>query len=447
MKKRKQKAAGQNLYQKHSFVKKIKFTTFLQSLYFTNVFYFSNDLFSYASACAFGFLFSFIPVVMMILVILLRFLHASPEMITSILNSSSIFSSTFDIKHMIDSVTSIKTVTNFEVVLGLAIIWMARRFFSSIMAGMRAIFKQATPPKPLVSQIVILAGEAIFVIAAASIMFVVISFNTIRHTSFFSVLENQFPILPSTMVSTLLNTIPLFFIFIIVLFCYKFESRSNPKWSLCMFASMGCTFCFWVFQNLMGLFINVNRYNLIYGVLSNIIVLLLEVYFFFMLFLFFAQLIFVQQFFDDLLLGELYVLPKREDTNFFSTLKRILFIKPEYLLLKNVNVIHCKKGEFIYKMGDSGMNAYYIVHGSIEISRENNISYLEKGSFFGEEACILDQARKEDAIANTDVEIVQISGRKFLSLLDKNPAVSKKALAQISTYFSKVYGRKDEFRL
>src|SRR5574344_1533982 len=120
--------------------RKITFITAMQSLYLTEVFYFSNDLFSYASACAFGFLFSFVPVVMMILVILLRILHASPEMITSILNTSKVFSNTFDIQYLIDSVVSIKTITNFEIILGLAIIWMARRFFSSVMAGMHTIF-------------------------------------------------------------------------------------------------------------------------------------------------------------------------------------------------------------------------------------------------------------------------------------------------------------------
>lgn len=419
----------------------------MQSLYLTEVFYFSNDLFSYASACAFGFLFSFVPVVMMILVILLRILHASPEMITSILNTSKVFSNTFDIQYLIDSVVSIKTITNFEIILGLAIIWMARRFFSSVMAGMHTIFKQATPTKPLVSQILILAGEAIFVIAIASIIFLVITFKTIKRAPIFNSLTAQFPTLLGSVTSRLINIVPLVFIFLIVMICYKEESRSKPSWFICAVSSAGCTFCFWVFQRLMGLFININRYNLIYGVLSNIIVMLLEVYFFFMLFLFFAQFIFVFQFFDELLLGELYVLPDREDTNILATLKRILFINPDYLIRKDANVIKLQKGQRIYSASDEGTNAYYIVHGNVEIVRKNSISYLERGKFFGEEACILNEPRKDDAIAHTDVELVQISGKEFLSLLDKNPAVSRKALSQISTYFAKVYGRKGEFRL
>lgn len=427
--------------------RRITFVTALQSLYLTGTFYLTNNLFSYASACAFGFLFSFIPIVMMILVILIRFLHASPETVTAMLSQSRIFSDAFDLNYLINSVLSIKKITNFEIVLGLAIIWMARRFFSSVLTGLQSIFKQASPSRPVFSQILIFAGEAVLVIAAASIMFIVISFKTVRRSTLFSSLVLKFPGLLGNFASFWVTILPLIGIFFMVLICYKSESGTKPSWFICIIAAFACTFSFWVFQRLMGLFINVNRYNLIYGVLSNVIVILLEVYFFFMMFLFFAQFIFVFQFFDELLLGELYVLPDRDDTHILSSIKRMLFIRPDYLLHKDVNVIHRKKGDFIYHQDDVDSDTYYIARGTVQIVRKNNISFLERGKFFGEEACVLSESRNEDAKAYTDVEIVRISGETFLSLLEKNPDASRKALSQISTYFAKVYGRKDEFRL
>src|SRR5574344_2081676 len=427
--------------------RKFTFVTILQSIYLTGNFYFANNLVSSASACAFGFLFSFIPTIMMILVVLIRVLHASPETVTSFLNSTKIFSNTFDLQHLVDSILSVKTVTNFEVVLGLAIIWMARRFFSSVMSGLHSIFKQQMPSRPIASQILIFTGEAIIVVLAATIIFAVISFKTIRRNPIFQGIVNSFPTLLGSFSSQIVNTLPLFIIFIIVTVCYKEESGTNPSWGLSAIAAAACTFCFWVFQRLMGLFINVNRYNLLYGVLSNVIVMLLEVYFFFMMFLFFAQFIFVFQFFDILLLGELYVLPDRDDTHILATLKRILFINPDYLIRKDANVIKCKKGDYIYRLGDADTDAYYIARGTVQIMHKNSLSYLERGSFFGEEACILNETRNEDACAHTDVEIVRISSNTFLSLLEKNPAASRKALSQISTYYAKVYGRKDDYQL
>src|SRR5574344_792556 len=144
----------------------LTFATVSQTCYLTTKVYLRNRLLSYASACSFGFLFSFIPVFMMILVILIRFLHASPDTVTAFLNSTKIFSNTFDLQHLVDSILSVKRVTNFEVLLGLAIIWMARRFFSSVMSGMHSIFKRQMAPRPVFSQIIILVGEAIIVILA-----------------------------------------------------------------------------------------------------------------------------------------------------------------------------------------------------------------------------------------------------------------------------------------
>ena len=64
--------------------------------------------------------------------------------------------------------------------------------------------------------------------------------------------------------------------------------------------------------------------------------------------MFFAQYIYVSQFFETLLLGELYLLPKKEDPAFFARIKRFLFIKPSKLINKIENVIHIKKDENIY---------------------------------------------------------------------------------------------------
>jgi len=427
--------------------RKITYVTVLQSLYLTGNFYITNDLIAYASACAFGFLFSFIPVVMMILVILIRFLHASPETITSFINTHIIFSDTFNLQYLIDSILSIKHITNFEVVLGLSIIWMARRFFSSVMDGMHTIFKQQLPSRPIATQILILAGEAIIVVLTATIIFGIISFKAIKQNQIFQGIVNAFPHLLGSYSTLLVNIIPLVIIFFVIMVCYKEGSGTKPTWGLCAIASGGRTFSFWVFQRLMGLFININKYNLLYGVLSHVIVSLLEVYFFFMMFLFFAQFLFVCQFFDILLLGELYVLPGREDTHFFAALKRILFIRPDYLMNRDVNVMHLKKNDYIYHKGDSGTDTYYLARGTIEIIRKNNLSFIDRGKFFGEEACILNQARNEDALAQTDVVVVRISGDTFLSLIEKNQMASRKALSQISAYYAKVYGRNDEYHL
>ena len=58
-------------------LRKITFATIFQSLFLTVKYYLQNGLFSYASACSFDFLFSVVPLLMMVVSVLVRVLHAS----------------------------------------------------------------------------------------------------------------------------------------------------------------------------------------------------------------------------------------------------------------------------------------------------------------------------------------------------------------------------------
>ena len=64
----------------------VTYITIAQSIFLTIKYFVQNRLFSYASACSFDFLFSFIPIAMMIVTILVRILHASPDTVYSIFN-------------------------------------------------------------------------------------------------------------------------------------------------------------------------------------------------------------------------------------------------------------------------------------------------------------------------------------------------------------------------
>ncbi|MBQ4236699.1 MAG: YihY/virulence factor BrkB family protein, partial [Treponema sp.] len=120
--------------------KKFSFVTIIQKIYLSLVFFFINDMWSYASACAFGFLFSFIPVVMLVLIILIRFFHATPEVIDSLFGDSGLMASFLNLDSVANTISGIHSVTNFEIIIGITIIWMARRFFSSVVGSINRIF-------------------------------------------------------------------------------------------------------------------------------------------------------------------------------------------------------------------------------------------------------------------------------------------------------------------
>ena len=181
---------------------------------------------------------------------------------------------------------------------------------------------------------------------------------------------------------------------------------------------------------------NTTTYNMIYGVMSSIIILLLKVFVFFILFLFFAQALFVHQFFDQLLLGELYLLPGRDETQLHLVLRRLLFIDPDYFILRMAAATDYKSGEMIYQEGDQGEWVYFLAQGQVQITGNHHILQCHPGDFFGELPCILGRSREESAMAETQVQVIRIEAEDFISMLEKNPAANKKALSQVSHYFS-----------
>ncbi len=423
--------------------KKLTFVTIMQTAYLAVTFFMRNDLLSYASACTLNFLFSFIPIVMMVLVILVRILHTAPDTVMALLRYSDDFVRFFNIDRVVTSIQEIKTITNFEIIIAFTIILMARRFFSSVILGMRRIFRHAIPSRPLIHQFIILAGEASIVIIISLSIFMVITFRTISNLPLLGFIAERHPLIASSASELFISIFPFFLIFFMTFFCYKAGTRTRPSFFLSIIMAASSTATFWLFQKFMKIFINVNRYNLVYGVLSNIIVLLMEVFVFFVIFLFFAQVLYVCQFLDILLLSELYLLPGRNETKPAFIVRRLLFIRPD-ALLDEVNVINLKAGEYVYHSGDSGTDSFYVLKGTIQVSRLNNVTFFDKGDFFGEAACILDEVRSEDALAYSDVTIMRISSETFFTLVEHNRFVNRRALSKISNYFAKFYGHPED---
>ena len=312
---------------------------------------------------------------------------------------------------------------------------MARRFFSSVMVSLSKVFRKEIKPRPVIQQFLTLGGEALLIIAVCALLVAITAFKTLVKLPLLQTFVSAHPSI-FTSLSQAVSVFPYVLLFFAVTICYRIGSGTRPRIEIAAASSCGTTLTFFAFQKLMYLFINVNKYNIIYGALSGIIVLLMEVFFFFLIFLFFAQFLFVYQFFDTLILSQLYILPQRDDTSFLASLKRLLFIRPDALLHKEVYVKTFERGEYLYKEGESGDTAYYLARGTVAISRPNNISYIERGGFFGEEACLLDKTRHESARALTEIRVLIIPQEKFFALLDRNPLVSRKALSKISRYFS-----------
>ena len=117
--------------------RKTSFRTLCQELFLTARFFAQNGLLTHASACAFGFLFSLLPVIIMTATILIRILHASPDILISLFENTNFLPNTINIPHLVNSFLNLKGNGVFYIVISFTLIWMARQLFNSIMKGIR----------------------------------------------------------------------------------------------------------------------------------------------------------------------------------------------------------------------------------------------------------------------------------------------------------------------
>ena len=98
-------------------LKNISPRAILQALFMAGGLFFENNLISFAASCTFGFLFSFIPIVMMIAVFLLHFLHASTDSLIALFGTDSIFFNVISAKSILSVIDSFRSFGRFEGVM------------------------------------------------------------------------------------------------------------------------------------------------------------------------------------------------------------------------------------------------------------------------------------------------------------------------------------------
>lgn len=395
-----------------------------QSLYITTNLYFQNSLPTIASACAFGMLFSVLPVVFLIITVLIRVLHTEHSFVMQFYQYISMLITQDQFDQLVQTILSVDKVGSFEIISIIAIFWLARRFFLSVMRGFHIINHIDSGRKGITSTMGGFFGETIAVVGIAIIISAVFAAKSLLK---FEIFTDLMPWINGTLYPRLVSYAPPVMLFLVIFLTYRFAPGTKPKLSLCVHAALFTSVIYKLAQLLFKLFLNTSRYNMIYGVLSNVMVLLLEAGVFFQVFLFFAQFIYVQQFFSQLELAELYLLPDSQDHRLLPKLRRKLFFS-DFITLSD-RLIYIKPEEIIYGKGYPPDFIYCVADGLIEITHGNETLHFGKGKFFGELSCLTDSLRDETVKALTNVTLIRIRKGDFEQLIAKNPEINKKFLS------------------
>ncbi len=392
-----------------------------------------NNLWESAASCSYSFLFSVIPVVLIILTILINILKVSPDVLQSVIDFCSRFSNFYDFTPLIENLMNKKSISFIDIFLGFWVIWMARKMFMSIIQAMYRIFRSKTKRLSIFNQVLTFISEFVLVILFIVLMLFAFMFNKFLQLPVFVTIRNSFPSIFRASSNVIVSSVMYLMIFLITLYFYKFVSGTNPRWIISIFyaaISTGVTFVISFFINKFMHFVN---YNIIYGTISTLLIFLFKIYMFFGVFLFCAQMVFVSQFFEELIIAQLYTMQKSETNPASAWWNQKFFGRPSVYKLETYSKTFAS-GDEIYKEGEKSNFVYFIKRGKVEEKNENFVKIHETSDFFGEISGILNMQRETFAVALEDTEVLVFDTELFLSLIQKSKQASAMLLERVNKF-------------
>ncbi|MBA4397081.1 MAG: hypothetical protein C0394_06840, partial [Syntrophus sp. (in: bacteria)] len=169
---------------------------------------------------------------------------------------------------------------------------------------------------------------------------------------------------------------------------------------------------------------NYTSYDVIFGSLQTVVILVIWVFYVALILLFCAEIISSFQRRDMILLEKALL---RRGKNQAATDEQ-MFRKFGRIYLKD---------QPIFKEGDHGRNMYYILSGRIRLEKRAGqvkkvLAELKTGAYFGEMSALIDAPRTASAIASEDCHLATIDGDTFRHLIRESGEVSLFMLKEFS---------------
>ena len=429
----------------NAYCKKI-ITRFSQILYLTISNFTKNALWESASACSFGFIFSFIPITLIIFTVLVGIIQVYPNIYNFIISFATEIQNIVNIIPILNRLMQMHSVNSFNVFLAVWVIWMARKLFNSIISAMNKVFRSVSKRKSWFNQLLTFIIEFTITLIIAVIIIIAFAFTQILSLPFFQNIFSAFPILFKQSSHNIGTFVLYFVLFVSTVIAYRVISGTKPLLRRCMFYAALSTISFFIVSFFINLFMNVTNYNAIYGTISSLVLLMMKVYFFFIIFLFCAQMIYVSQFFDTLLKSEIYQLPGYESKGMGNYLRRFLFINPSEIQTEQ-NTVYLKIGQTLYTSDQKVTHVYFIKSGAVTEASEQSFTLRSQGTFLGDVQCILNQTYQSTATALADCELISFTSEEFMQIIEKSHHAARKAISKISEYTATAYNGEEEARL
>jgi membrane protein len=358
-----------------------------------------NGLANHAAAGAYGFLFSAAPALLFVSFFVSQVFKATPETVAELIGRIGPLSQAFDMRNLTVTFLSVSRpgIAGFASLAGL--LWTARIFALSLRHGLGVIFPDTEKIKPFKKMMTPVLIETAIILFAFIIIF-----------------------------SSEAAFLPLFAVALLVFLGYSFVPAAKPKWTAALAGTLFCIGAYTLVLLASSLIFNSENYDVLYGTLGTLLVLLVNVYFFFMLFFLGAEMVFIANSFDALLLSHFIHSSSQPKSSF----GKLWFTSVKGSLKKYVRFY--EKGTALFYKGENRSDVYYILSGSAGVYLEEGSMFtvIEQGKFFGEMGHVLSEKRSATIKAHTDLTVLVIPYVLFQEVSKYGSDADKKLIALLS---------------
>jgi CRP-like cAMP-binding protein len=193
---------------------------------------------------------------------------------------------------------------------------------------------------------------------------------------------------------------------------YRFMPTTKIRWPVIVAGSAIAAFFLEIIKQLFTWYIaNFTRYDVIFGSLTAVVILVVGVYYNAMIFLFCSELMSSYLRRDILLLEKAILKPDKH------------VIKVKERLFKKFGRVY-EKDSIIFKEGDGGHDIFYVISGRVFLEKvdchiKKVLAEMGPGQYFGEMAALIDIPRSATARASEKSNLAVIDGDTLCKMLEE----------------------------
>ena len=367
-----------------------------------------RDLFNHAAAMSFFFLVSLPPLFLLIVLGLDKFV-SSPDtlhMFMGFLERIEIGGVTREDLMRLGLLSSTSGIGNALGVIGIiSLIWSGKGILESIQRGLAVVF--STPKKrstwaDTIFTFLMLLG-LVLVLFAGAIVNAMLTFIIPSFLNYLPIGEEISPQLLSFFQQLVLLGVTTTAIFCL----FRFVPLKRPSNMSAFLGAVLFSVSVYVLQLIVVHFFSLVRYNIVYGTLGSIVLLIVWVYFACVIFFAVATLIYVHEHFPSLLLSKAYnLLASHKKAGKLYTL---LYGTPETALKDHTRSY--QKGDIIFRELDEEKEVFYLLEGVVGVYLETEdglkrLFSIGEMEILGLMASILKTPHAVWAISESDVSVL-----------------------------------------